>query len=69
MTMPTGTQSDETSAGPIVLLDDSGHWPILDNPTGVEQPVLAFLRDALASGRAGSGSPAVVPPPPSLDPT
>jgi len=33
----------------IVLLDDSGHWPMLDNPTGVERPVLAFFRDALTT--------------------
>jgi pimeloyl-ACP methyl ester carboxylesterase len=63
MTMPTETQSDETfPQAPIVLLDDSGHWSMLDEATDVEQPVLAFLRDALAPGRAGSGSPAPLDP-------
>lgn len=29
----------------VVILDDSGHWPMHDDPTALEQPVLRFLRD------------------------
>ena len=28
----------------VVILDDSGHWPMIDHPVAVEQPVLRFLR-------------------------
>jgi pimeloyl-ACP methyl ester carboxylesterase len=28
----------------VVVLPDSGHWPMVDSPVAVEQPVLAFLR-------------------------
>ena len=28
----------------VVVLDDSGHWPMCDHPVAVEQPVLDFLR-------------------------
>jgi pimeloyl-ACP methyl ester carboxylesterase len=34
----------------VVVLDDSGHWPMIDHPVAVEQPVLRFL-SALTSGR------------------
>ena len=27
----------------VVILDDSGHWPMIDHPVAVEQPVLRFL--------------------------
>ncbi len=27
----------------IVILHDSGHWPMIDHPVAVEQPVLRFL--------------------------
>jgi pimeloyl-ACP methyl ester carboxylesterase len=27
----------------VVLLADSGHWPMVDHPVAVEQPVLKFL--------------------------
>ncbi len=33
----------------VVILDDSGHWPMIDHPVAVEQPVLRFL-SALTSG-------------------
>ena len=33
----------------VVVLNDSGHWPMIDNPVAVEQPVLRFL-SALTSG-------------------
>jgi pimeloyl-ACP methyl ester carboxylesterase len=28
----------------VVVLEESGHWPMLDDPVGVEQAVLPFLR-------------------------
>jgi pimeloyl-ACP methyl ester carboxylesterase len=28
----------------VVVLDDSGHWPMIDHPVAVEQAVLPFLR-------------------------
>jgi pimeloyl-ACP methyl ester carboxylesterase len=31
----------------IVVLPDSGHWPMIDDPVAVEQPVLRFLRSQL----------------------
>ena len=34
----------------VVILDDSGHWPMIDNPTTVERVVTGFLRRRL-SGR------------------
>jgi pimeloyl-ACP methyl ester carboxylesterase len=34
----------------VVLLADSGHWPFQDDPQGVAGPVLAYLREQLASG-------------------
>ncbi|MGB6164556.1 MAG: hypothetical protein WCF33_17290 [Pseudonocardiaceae bacterium] len=30
-------------AAHLVLLADSGHWPMIDHPVAVEQPVLTFL--------------------------
>jgi pimeloyl-ACP methyl ester carboxylesterase len=33
----------------VVILNDSGHWPMIDDPVAVEQPVLRFL-NALTSG-------------------
>ena len=32
----------------VVLLEDSGHWPMADNPVAVEQAVLPFLRTVTA---------------------
>ena len=34
----------------VVILNDSGHWPMIDHPVAVEQPILRFL-NALTSGR------------------
>jgi pimeloyl-ACP methyl ester carboxylesterase len=45
----------------VVLLDDSGHWPMVDDPVAVEQPVLRFLRGAVGAAapcpaaRGGTG--------------
>src|SRR3954447_767150 len=38
----------------VVVLPDSGHWPMVDSPVAVEQPVLAFLR-----GHVGRPAPTV----------
>jgi pimeloyl-ACP methyl ester carboxylesterase len=34
----------------IVVLADSGHWPMIDDPVAVEQPVLRFLRAVITAG-------------------
>lgn len=34
----------------VVTLADSGHWPMIDNPVAVEQPVLRFLRGLITTG-------------------
>jgi pimeloyl-ACP methyl ester carboxylesterase len=34
----------------VVVLDDSGHWPMLDNPVAVEEPVTDFLGTAVSTG-------------------
>ncbi|MGY1730078.1 alpha/beta fold hydrolase [Geodermatophilus sp. SYSU D01045] len=35
----------------VVVLDDSGHWPMLDDPVAFEHAVLPFLREVTAAGR------------------
>jgi pimeloyl-ACP methyl ester carboxylesterase len=35
----------------VVVLDDSGHWPMLDDPVAFEQAVLPFLQEVTAAGR------------------
>jgi pimeloyl-ACP methyl ester carboxylesterase len=37
----------------VVLLDDSGHWPMTDNPVAVEQAVLSFLAARTGAARRG----------------
>jgi pimeloyl-ACP methyl ester carboxylesterase len=34
----------------VVVLADSGHWPFQDDPEGVRQAVVPFLRLALGAG-------------------
>lgn len=34
----------------VVVLADSGHWPMIDDPVAVEQPVLRFLRAVITTG-------------------
>jgi len=46
----------------VVLLEDSGHWPMLDNPVAVEQPVLAFLRSQVGAGAAAERVPTLTEP-------
>ncbi len=33
----------------VVLLEDSGHWPMIDNPVAVADAVVPFLRAQVAS--------------------
>ena len=45
-----------------VILPDSGHWPFQDDPEGVREPVLEFLREQLALSErdprpTGAGAP------------
>lgn len=35
----------------VTVLDDSGHWPMIDDPVAVEQTVLPFLRSVTAPAR------------------
>ncbi len=41
----------------VRVLGDSGHWPMLDSPVAVEQPVLAFLRASLGAAAPGAAVP------------
>ena len=41
----------------VVVLDDSGHWPMIDHPVAVEQAVLPFL-SALTTGTPRGAGPA-----------
>lgn len=34
----------------VVVLAGSGHWPMIDDPVGVEEPVLRFLRGLITPG-------------------
>ncbi len=36
----------------VVRLEDSGHWPMIDNPTAVAEAVIPFLRKQTAQGLA-----------------
>lgn len=45
-------QRDTFPRAEIVMLADSGHWPMIDHPVAVEQPVLQFL-----GGLAGQTGP------------
>ncbi|HYZ07301.1 MAG TPA: alpha/beta hydrolase [Pseudonocardiaceae bacterium] len=42
----------------VVVLDDSGHWPMIDHPVAAEQAVLPFLMGALTAGAPSSADPA-----------
>lgn len=41
----------------VVILHDSGHWPMYDHPTALEQPVLRFLRTATQAPADGGAPP------------
>jgi len=34
----------------VVRLEDSGHWPMVDNPAAVADAVIPFLRAQMTSG-------------------
>jgi len=36
----------------VVLLADSGHWPMIDNPAATRDAVLSFLRSQTQRGAA-----------------
>lgn len=36
-------QRDTFPSVQVVILHDSGHWPMIDNPVAVEETVLTFL--------------------------
>ena len=40
----------------VVVLDDSGHWPMLDDPAALEAAVLPFLERVTAGSRAPADS-------------
>lgn len=40
----------------VVVLDDSGHWPMLDDPVALEQAVLPFLAQVTAGAAVGAGA-------------
>ena len=40
----------------VVVLDDSGHWPMLDDPVAFEQAALPFLARVTAGAAVGSES-------------
>ncbi|SHN87943.1 Pimeloyl-ACP methyl ester carboxylesterase [Geodermatophilus obscurus] len=40
----------------VVVLGDSGHWPMLDDPVALEQTVLPFLARVTAGAVVGAGS-------------
>jgi pimeloyl-ACP methyl ester carboxylesterase len=42
-------QQETFPGAQVVLLEDSGHWPMHDNPVAVEQAVLPFLRQAVGA--------------------
>ncbi|MBV9652328.1 MAG: alpha/beta hydrolase [Pseudonocardiales bacterium] len=41
-------QQDTFANTEVIVLSDSGHWPIIDNPVAVEALVTAFLHRVLA---------------------
>lgn len=47
-------QRDTFPHAEVVVLPDSGHWPMIDDPAAVEVPVLRFLSVA-------TGNPAAIP--------
>jgi pimeloyl-ACP methyl ester carboxylesterase len=43
-------QRESLPSAEVVVLDDSGHWPMLDDPEGLEGALLPFLRSHLSAG-------------------
>ena len=44
------TQKDVFPRAEIVYLDDSGHWPFIDNPDAVNAAVIPFLQKCVGEG-------------------
>jgi pimeloyl-ACP methyl ester carboxylesterase len=42
-------QRESFPSADVVVLDDSGHWPMLDDPEGVERALVPFLRGHLTA--------------------
>jgi pimeloyl-ACP methyl ester carboxylesterase len=51
-----GRQKETFPGARVVVLDDSGHWPMVDNPVAVEQAVLPFLHAATGAVPPGTTS-------------
>jgi pimeloyl-ACP methyl ester carboxylesterase len=49
-------QREPFPSAKVVGLSGSGHWPFLDDPEGVAQVVVPFLRHQLQHERAGTGA-------------
>lgn len=47
-------QKDVFPGAEVVLLPESGHWPMLDDPEGVEAPVVAFLGRMLRQAKTSA---------------
>lgn len=43
-------QTETFPRAELVILPDSGHWPMIDDPVALEQPVLRFLRSVITPG-------------------
>lgn len=43
----------------VVVLDDSGHWPMLDDPDGVREALVPFMRRQLGARTAPTAHPGV----------
>lgn len=44
-----GRQRESFPSAEVVVLDDSGHWPMLDDPAGVNVALLPFLQRQIGS--------------------
>jgi pimeloyl-ACP methyl ester carboxylesterase len=40
----------------VVRLEDSGHWPMIDNPVAVRKAIIPFLRKQIGQNRTSSES-------------
>ncbi len=48
-------QQDTFANAEMIVLPDSGHWPMIDSPVAVEAPVTAFLHRFWPAGRIPRG--------------
>lgn len=49
-------QRESLPSAEVVVLDDSGHWPMLDDPAGVAAALLPFLRRHVSEHPSAAGS-------------